>query len=470
MAEDIKYSLGLDAMNFLGPLRGAIAGLTAFIGVGAALGLAMKGVWSAIEEGGRLQDLSSRTGMAVKDLYQLQTAFGQAGLSGEEVAPMVLRLQRALAGMSDDGSKAGKVFSQMGLDVDELKKMGAAEQITKIGETLATLDRSSAVDAASKIFGRQGFGGILQIAGDIEGFKEGMAAAAASAEIFARSAAAFDRIGDTIALIRMKVQGMFAGIAEGIVPLVQAIANLANSIDWVGIGTRIGTVFRAFGKAIESGRLGEMLSLTLSVGLERFLLVFHDILQAMMIMIKSTLGNPDLWKAVAATFSASIADAISGVAKWLSKLAPFAGGGLLKEDAKFFSQAGDLMREEANTRFTAAIGKGIKDALDGDFLSLTATDLSRKWWSTAAALGGALPGAVAGKQPNCGGQVGDRSGKVPEANALERIGFIFGGGASVQEQNAAATARNTAEGNKTLVEIKQAILKSSMAGLGFAHL
>ena len=268
MAGVLSFALGLESSAFSAGLDRAGGRLLAFLSVGKAVETAFDGVWSAIERGGKLNDLSARTGETVAVLYQLEEAFNVVGISADAVPGMVNKLNKSLSGVGEMGEKTDEAFAALGLRMSDLKKMDAPAQFNAVATALAKLDKGSAVDVASRLFGREGSGNILQISRDLQGFQETLSASAREALVFSRNAAAFDKLGDSITRIKGQVGGLFAGVAESVTPQLQRIADKLGSLDFVSFGQRIGDEIAMAFKAIDLGQFGEYWTLTLQAGVQ----------------------------------------------------------------------------------------------------------------------------------------------------------------------------------------------------------
>jgi hypothetical protein len=266
MAGVLSFALGLETSAFSGGLDRAAGRLLAFISIGKAVQIALEGVMGAIERGGALNDLSARTGESVRNLYMLQEAFAVVGVSVDSLPGMINRLNKSLSGVGEMGEKTDEAFAALGLSVEDLKRMDAPAQFNAVIAQLGQLDKGSATDVASRLFGREGAGNIMQIARDAKGFRETLAASAREAAVFQRTAAAFDLIGDTITRIKGSIGGMFAGVAEGIVPTLQQVVNLLNQMDLVAVGQDIGKMFSGAFQAFREGQVTQLITESIAFG------------------------------------------------------------------------------------------------------------------------------------------------------------------------------------------------------------
>ncbi len=268
MAGILQFTLGLEMSSFLRGLGLASGGILSLAIVGQGLQTAMRGVWSAIESGAALKDMSARTGESVENLFKLRHALDIVGVGADAAAPMVLKLQKSMSGVTEDGEKTSALFAAIGLDFNRLKQMDVTERIIALGTALDGINNDQAAGIAGKIFGREGAGNIVQIARSMDDFKQSLTDASPAARVFQQTADLFDRIDDTITTIKMKVGGMFAGIAEGIGPALQKLLDFAKGLDFVGFGQRIGDELEMVVNSFSAGKFAEYFTLAIQAGLQ----------------------------------------------------------------------------------------------------------------------------------------------------------------------------------------------------------
>ncbi len=126
-------------------------------GAVATLNKALAGVSDAIGLGGKLADMSVRTGETAANVVILRRAFEAAGISVDSLGQVTGILQRSLAGVNEDGTSTATTFAQLGLSMGRLRSMGTIDQLETIGAALRKLpnpaDRAA---AAMRILGRSG--------------------------------------------------------------------------------------------------------------------------------------------------------------------------------------------------------------------------------------------------------------------------------------------------------------------------
>ena len=252
-AGDVQKKGGLGAM---GGLAGgaAIAGLAA----GAAAATAsIVGMYNAMEAGGAMVDLSEQTGVAIDKLMVLQTAFKQAGMSAEDVQPVINKMQKAIAGAATAGGPAAEAFARLGLSASELSGMGADEQLKLVGEAVSKIENpTQKAAAAMEIFGKSGGRALALFAAG--GLDDAAEAVGNQARLMRDNAGIFDRVTDVLGTAATKLQGLFVGMASQVAPQLLSAVDAFNKIDLSGIGQQIGNVVAIILEAMSQGVLGAL--------------------------------------------------------------------------------------------------------------------------------------------------------------------------------------------------------------------
>ena len=291
----LSAMMKLDASGFSNPLEGvrsSVAGtigkLAALAGVSLSVASAIGALKDAMNLGGELNDLSTRTGISVKDLVVLRQAFEDTGVGADSGVQAITLMQKALSGVSESGEPTNKMFAQLGLDMEALKKMAPTDQLKAIGTAISSIQDPAQQTAASMaIFGRSG-ASMKQFFAD-PGAIDGAAKALGSMpDVLQRNAALFDSIGDTIGQMKTKLQGFWAGILEGMSPALKSITDSMNSVDFTAWGVKIGTAIGTIIQIFKDGQIGTMLGLSLKIGIG--MAVNY---------ISGTLGNSTFWKGIA---------------------------------------------------------------------------------------------------------------------------------------------------------------------------
>lgn len=140
--------------------RGAQIGKA--IGVGLAA-IAAGAIASAvaldqlIKKAGDFQDLAEKTGDSAENIASLAVAAGTAGIEMNDVAGLAIKLSKNLLGVDDDSKAAGAAIKALGLSLDDLKKMGAADRLETIAKALNGFEESATKgDVAVALLGKAG--------------------------------------------------------------------------------------------------------------------------------------------------------------------------------------------------------------------------------------------------------------------------------------------------------------------------
>lgn len=321
---NLAATMSLQAGAFLGPLqqvRGQLAGtithatslakvITGLGGAFAAFKSAesvIENFFKVFEKGHALEKLHRVTGESVQDLVVLQKAFTAAGVDSGDLQRTLTMLQKALGGVNEQGEPTKFTFEQLGLSIQRLQKLSAPEQFAAIGEKIRALPSAAQRTAAAmSIFGRSG-AEMLAVLDDPNALQEAMKSAAELGALYQRNAKIFSQIAVLMASIKGKVSGLFAGLAEGVAPAFKAVLEAVKSIDLAKIGRDLGALIGAIPRAIEQGKVGDLVGLSLQLGFAKAV----NFLSASMMAAGVAMGE-----VLSATFSnlGSIKDILVGAA------------------------------------------------------------------------------------------------------------------------------------------------------------
>lgn len=245
-----KVSLGFGNM-----LQAGAAFATGMAAVNAAFA-AIKGTMdefgAALDLGGRLTDVSSRTGILAGDVLVLERAFQNNGLAAEQMGTSVQKMQENIVSAESGTGAAADAFNKLGLSISEIRAMSPDQQFEAIGKAIGSIqDPALKSSIASDIFGRSGkelitvfndFDGSIGTAKDELGGMVG---------VMNTSAETFDTISDNIAVARGKFMEFAAGILSNITPALEAITEGLKRIDAAKIGSDLVAAFLGGTNAME---------------------------------------------------------------------------------------------------------------------------------------------------------------------------------------------------------------------------
>ena len=257
--QSVAASAGASIAGHFGKIATAVVGITAaFMGVRVAV----QAFSSAIEMGGKLNDLSARTGETAGNLSILQRAFQNAGAGADAVGPTINRLQRAIVEAGEGGKEQAEAFTKLGLNLSELKNLTPTEQLQAVAKALQGVGNDSDRSAiAMQLLGRSGgellpllraMGVELDIARSQLGGLPG---------VMDRSTQAFDTIGDNMAAIGAKTTEFAAGLLEKVAPALADLTTRLANIDAAGFGAKLSEYLeRTLAWISSTFRLGEALN------------------------------------------------------------------------------------------------------------------------------------------------------------------------------------------------------------------
>lgn len=151
------------AAKDLGVLKTIEIGKIAFAGISAGVGAITSLGTSALEMASRvstavdsLNDLSNRTGIALKPLQGFALAAKLAGVDAEGFAIAVTRMSVNI-GKSTPGDAFAKSLADIGVSVSDLQGMKPEQQFSAIGKAIQNIPTAAGRAAASvEVFGRAG--------------------------------------------------------------------------------------------------------------------------------------------------------------------------------------------------------------------------------------------------------------------------------------------------------------------------
>jgi hypothetical protein len=269
-----------------------IAGAAVKLGtaaIDAAFAVAQKTVQSfgdALNMGGRLAELSDRTGVAVDKVMLLERAFQNTGVGADSLGPIINKMQKAIVDAGDGTSKAADAFTKLGIPLSTLQNLSPDEQLRAIGKAIAGIpDPAERAAVSMEVFGKSG-GALNQLFANMDGEVETAKAQLGSLpKIMKEGAAQFDRISDSLVVIGGKFVEFAAGIIDKVKPALDALTTALTRIDAAKIGQELAGFFTGAGEgmkgfqsavdAIDAGNMGA---------------AFNIVAQAIQIQFKET-GN-----------------------------------------------------------------------------------------------------------------------------------------------------------------------------------
>lgn len=204
-------------------------------------------------------------------MVALRKAWSEAGIGADGVSGDLIKLQKALGGVNEEGLPTGAIFRQLGLNIEQLKGQSAIDEILAVGGAINNLgDDASRTAAITQIFGREG-ASLKAVFADLGSINEARESTRGLGEIMQRDAGLFKAIANDLEALKNKVRGFFTGFADTISPvLLPLLDKLKNAINLTGLGQQAGAEIATVAKTLyglfESGHLSETAGLALRVG------------------------------------------------------------------------------------------------------------------------------------------------------------------------------------------------------------
>lgn len=212
----------------------SVAGFGAALGVGIGVS-ALSGIArSAFDMASALSESAEKVGVSVEALQELRFAAQQTGVSEDQLAAALNRLNKAMGELQLGKKGAVDAFAQIGLAADDLKGKAPEEALRIIADALNKLpDVQQRVAVGSQIMGR-GFSQLLPLinAGS-EGLDRYSEQARKAGIITADEAKKLDDMADSWDRLKVKLTVAAAKIIAGFSSIEQAVIHWYNFRDRV---------------------------------------------------------------------------------------------------------------------------------------------------------------------------------------------------------------------------------------------
>ena len=130
-----QFDMSFAAMAKAG--AGLAVGIGLVKGAFAALTGTLDQFSQALDLGGRLEDLSSRTGETAGNLLLLERAFDNSGVGADKVGTAINKMQNFMIDASNNTKKNVKVFDELGISYSTLAKLTPTEQLKVLSERIS---------------------------------------------------------------------------------------------------------------------------------------------------------------------------------------------------------------------------------------------------------------------------------------------------------------------------------------------
>jgi len=287
MKDQISITMGMDSAALRKSMeqasqlvQAAVAGMKkAFIALAAATGVALgfreiaQGIGQAVRRGKELDMLARETGRTAEEIALLTEATHRAELSMADAADIAQTLGNNWREAEVGATGFAGQLSMLGIEVGSLQKMAMPEQFALIAERINQI--KDPVVRAKLAFDLLGDAGRKAVAnyqsGDLQKAAELLGK---NAKDLAGASALMARINDAWNRIKRSGEAFFNQIAVKVAPYIEQIATFLEETlvpAAVAFGEKIGNAMKyvldVIQGAFASGKVGELLSQSLQVGI-----------------------------------------------------------------------------------------------------------------------------------------------------------------------------------------------------------
>jgi hypothetical protein len=208
-----------------------------FLKFGTLLGAPLLGAAKLFADAGsELADMSSRTGMSVEALSQLQYAAQQTGTDLAGIEAGARKMQKGLVDAVQGSDEARVAFESLGLSVDGLMKLNPDQQFQAIARAIGYIQDPTAKAAASmKVFGKSGTA-LLPMIDDLDALtgkarELGLVMSTADANAADALGDAMDTLGATLKKVAINIG---AALAPVLTDLSEWLATTVSHVSaWI---------------------------------------------------------------------------------------------------------------------------------------------------------------------------------------------------------------------------------------------
>jgi len=396
----------------------------------------VRGFSDALDLGGRLSELSTRTGEAAGKLLVLETAFKNSGLEASQVGAVINKLQNFMQDAANGGEKQTKVMRDLGITMADLAGKTPSEQMEVFAKKIAAIeDPTQRAATASEVFGEKLGGKLLPLLVDFSGNIEDARSKVGSLEqVMNENADTFDKFSESIDAIKGKMAAFAAGVLSETVPALQELGSEMEGVDAAKIGQEIGTILNPAlsGSATilkdVTGEYGDYYNAVQSASMGNV-----DVANSS----KDATGMFDLLKVMMVSITGPISDLISGTTDYTD--AANAQQDAIKKSGDASSSAADNIKNLSDSSSDATNEmNGVATAANNASPALAT--IGNQAVDTGAKINTAftLTADLKPELDSIGSGWGDISDKIQTGNSLlEGTGAAFGAIAQRTEEQAA---------------------------------
>lgn len=228
--KDAEYQRGLrkaqQQLRQFGEGVRAIGLRFAVLGGAAVAGLATA-TRSFIHFGEQMHEIGARAGLTAQVMSELSYAAEQNGLEVEGLVTAMARLNRATAEAQSAGGETATTFGRLGISMEQLRGAKPEDVLTLVAQGMKNLGTAGErTQAAIALFGRSGAALLPVLSGGAAGLEALRQRARETGQtIDDQTAAAADRLGDSLAELRGGVRAISVSIGSALAPALKGAAR-----------------------------------------------------------------------------------------------------------------------------------------------------------------------------------------------------------------------------------------------------
>lgn len=135
-----QVEAGIQRLNAgFASLRNASLGVASAMLAFSGLSKITDSIDYVIKLGAELVNLRERTGTTIPQLLAIRRVLKETGVGADEAAAVIAKMQRSIAMAAFEGGGAQKVFADLGLSIEDLAKLGPAQQLASLGEKIGAV-------------------------------------------------------------------------------------------------------------------------------------------------------------------------------------------------------------------------------------------------------------------------------------------------------------------------------------------
>ncbi len=304
---------GASLASSLGRIVPALTGIAGLGGAIAGVGLGLKKV---IDEGGKLNDLTARTGLSVKSLIRWREVFEESGKSAEDIGSTFDKVSKSIYAAATAGGPAELALAKLGLEAKSLSTLAPEVQFETLAGAVGKIaNPTERAAVAMQIFGKSG-GDLLPVFESMQDLSGVDGALGRLPEVLGRNVKVLDGIGDSFTQLHLKSTQLFAGIVDQIAPLAQSVLDEMTKIDLTGLGQKVGAFVNLAVDSWKEGRFGEFVALSVEAGFEQA----NNWARASFRSLAEWVGKGDFWGSVTLGLVTAVNEGMKSISAGIGKL------------------------------------------------------------------------------------------------------------------------------------------------------